>query len=63
MALLINLLVLGALSFSEARVLPRFSTPVSAREVAATSYDYVIVGGGISGLTVADRLTENPGGV
>ena len=24
------------------------------------SYDFVIVGGGTSGLTVADRLTENP---
>lgn len=23
-------------------------------------YDYVIIGGGTSGLTVADRLTENP---
>jgi len=23
-------------------------------------YDFVIVGGGTSGLTVADRLTENP---
>lgn len=24
------------------------------------SYDFVVVGGGTSGLTVADRLTENP---
>ena len=24
-----------------------------------SSYDYVVVGGGTSGLTVADRLTEN----
>ena len=24
------------------------------------SYDYVIIGGGTSGLTVADRLTEDP---
>jgi hypothetical protein len=23
-------------------------------------YDFVVVGGGTSGLTVADRLTENP---
>lgn len=26
------------------------------------TYNYVIVGGGASGLTVADRLTENPNG-
>lgn len=26
------------------------------------SYDFVIIGGGTSGLTVADRLTENPNG-
>lgn len=26
----------------------------------ADSYDYVIVGGGSSGLTVTDRLTEDP---
>ena len=25
-----------------------------------SSYDFVIIGGGTSGLTVADRLTENP---
>lgn len=27
-----------------------------------SSYDYVIIGGGTSGLTVANRLTEDPGG-
>jgi hypothetical protein len=25
-----------------------------------SSYDYVIIGGGVSGLTVANRLSENP---
>jgi choline dehydrogenase len=28
-----------------------------------TIYDFVVAGGGIAGLTVADRLTENPNGL
>ncbi len=47
-----------------------YSSPInSARAVHITdlnnlkeSYDYVIIGGGTSGLTVADRLTEDPKG-
>ena len=27
------------------------------------SYDFVVIGGGTSGLTVADRLTEDPASV
>lgn len=26
----------------------------------SSSYDFVVIGGGTSGLTVADRLTEHP---
>ena len=34
---------------------------VIGRDVALNaSYDFVIIGGGTSGLTVADRLTEDP---
>ncbi|KIM20574.1 GMC oxidoreductase [Serendipita vermifera MAFF 305830] len=40
------------------------STPLLARIVSEQdidhSYDYIVVGGGTAGLTVADRLTENP---
>lgn len=32
-----------------------------ADEITAKPYDYVIVGGGTAGLTLAARLSENPG--
>ena len=32
----------------------------NAGDVAGQTYDYVIVGGGLTGLTVASRLSENP---
>ena len=38
----------------------RRATPISSLSQVADSYGYVIVGGGSSGLTVADRLTEDP---
>jgi hypothetical protein len=46
------LFALGAVA-QEARIIGRDS---SLRDC----YDFVIIGGGTSGLTVADRLTENP---
>lgn len=42
--------------------LGRRATLIEARETTDTSYDFVIVGGGIAGLTVAESLTENPTG-
>jgi hypothetical protein len=42
-----------------------FSLPLCAQIVGRdvelnSTYDFVILGGGLSGLTVADRLSENP---
>jgi hypothetical protein len=45
---------LGLLAVQHARVVGRDTA-------LRPSYDFVVVGGGTSGLTVADRLTENPG--
>lgn len=42
--------------------LPRHATLVSRQDADATEYDFVVAGGGISGLTVADRLTEDSNG-
>lgn len=46
-----------------ATALGQFATRIEARDLSnGSSYDFVIAGGGIAGLTVADRLTENPNG-
>lgn len=40
--------------------IPRYAQIVGRGVSLQSSYDYVIIGGGTSGLTVADRLTEDP---
>lgn len=55
--------ILALLAYSSSSLalqILRYATIASRDAVAATDYDFVIAGGGVSGLTVADRLTEDP---
>jgi len=40
--------------------LGKFARVVTPEVASNTTYNFVIAGGGIGGLTVADRLTEDP---
>ncbi|RYP43698.1 hypothetical protein DL768_009766 [Monosporascus sp. mg162] len=60
MATIIVACLIGLLALGNALQIPRHGTRISRELVSATEYDFIIAGGGVSGLTVADRLTEDP---
>lgn len=52
-----------SLLWATAAALPGIPTIVTRQEDLKQSYDFLIVGGGTAGLTLADHLTENPAGI
>lgn len=52
-------LILSSVVFGSSLRTTKHATIVSSFSKLRASYDYVVIGGGTSGLTVADRLTEN----
>lgn len=53
-----SIAILGAIDFTDAAQF----RPRDADKWLMSAYDYLIVGGGASGMTVARRLAETPGG-
>lgn len=58
-----TLLFCAAACVSDAISIPRHATLASRQIASQTMYDFIIAGGGLSGLTVADRLTQDPSGM
>lgn len=60
-ALLLPLIPLSAAAPAESARVPRHATIVDRASINS-KYTFIIAGGGIAGLTLADRLTEDPKG-
>lgn len=54
--------VLASATIVSSRCTSRADSTIPITNGTANEYDYVVVGGGLTGLVVASRLTEDPNG-
>ena len=49
-----------AIAVAHGSIVAKYAQIVGRDTALSLSYDFLVIGGGTSGLTVADRLTESP---